>query len=173
MTRFAKIDTATSVVVNVEEWGQEPAQAGFIYVASETANRDDVWDGEAFSTPSADLATVKAAALAALADRRWRATQTFDYDGESAVPADPALSVITSIAVVEQIAPSGGAARTFKLKAGVFRSWTVAQIITYGMAIGVHVQACFDLEADLAGQIVAAVTSQAVAAIDIDTGWPT
>lgn len=51
MTRFAKIDTATSVVVNVEEWGQEPAQAGFVYVASETANRDDVWDGEVFSTP--------------------------------------------------------------------------------------------------------------------------
>lgn len=122
--------------------------------------------------PPLSLDATKGAALASLADRRWRETQTLDYDGETGVPADPAMSVITSIAVVENIAPSGGATRTFKLKSGVFRSWTVAQIVGYGMAIGAHVQACFDNEASLAAAITAATTIEGVAAVDIGAGWP-
>lgn len=114
----------------------------------------------------------KTARLAALADLRWRKTQTFDYDGETEVPADPALPVITSLAVADSPAPSG-AARTFKLKSpAVFREWTVAQIVAYGMAIGVHVQACFDREKALAALIGAAGTQEAFDAIDITTGWP-
>lgn len=110
--------------------------------------------------------------LSQLADLRWRRCQTMAYDGEESVPADPALSVITSIAVADGVAPSA-AARTFKLKSpAVFRQWTVAQIVTYGMAIGAHVQACFDREAVLASLIMAAEDEATLAAIDVSTGWP-
>lgn len=118
------------------------------------------------------LADLKTAKCKSLADYRWQRTQVMDYDGESDVPADPAMSVITSIAVVEQIIPSNGATRTFKLKSGVFRTWSVAQIISYGMAIGGHVQACFDREAVLYSEIEAAQTEADLAAVDIYADWP-
>ncbi len=108
--------------------------------------------------------------LAAIADYRRNRTQAMNYDGETAVPADQALSVITSIAVAEQLAPSGGATRTFKLKPGAFREWTVAQITAYGMAIGAYVQACFDREKDLADQATGGDIEGALAALE--TGWP-
>ncbi len=112
-----------------------------------------------------------AEALATIAAYRWNRTQTMTYDGETDVPADPALSVITSIAVAEQLAPSGGATRTFKLKPGAFREWTVAQITAYGMAIGAYVQACFDREEVLAAQAEGGDIAGALA--DLETGWPT
>ncbi len=122
--------------------------------------------------PAPSLADLKAGKCKTLADYRWQRTQVMDYDGETDVPADPAMSVITSIAVVEQLIPSNGATRTFKLKAGVFRTWNVTQIITYGMAIGNHVQSCFNHEASLYAQIEAAQNATALNAIDIFAGWP-
>lgn len=116
---------------------------------------------------------VREAMLAQLADIRWRRTLTFAYDGETDVPADPALSVITSLAVVDQLAPSGEATRTFKLKSpAVFRQWTIAQIVAYGLAIGAHVQACFDREAALAAAIETAADHEALSALDLGAGWP-
>ena len=132
-----------------------------------------LWDGDELSLPTPPLAGAKAVKLAALANERWGRTQAFSYDGETDVPADPALSVITSLAVADQIMPSGGATRTFKLKSpAVFREWTVAEIVAYGMAIGVHVQACFDREKALAAEIQAAADHAALDAIDITAGWP-
>lgn len=109
--------------------------------------------------------------LATIANYRWNRTQAMDYDGETAVPADQALSVITAIAVAEQLAPSGGATRNFKLKPGAWRQWTVAEITAYGMAIGAHVQACFDREEALAAQATGGDIAGALA--DLETGWPT
>lgn len=110
------------------------------------------------------------AALAAIADYRWHKTQTMDYDGETDVPANPALAVITSIAVAEQFAPTNGALRNFKLKPGAFRQWSVSQIVGYGMAIGAYVQACFDREEVLAAQAEGGDIASALAALE--TGWP-
>lgn len=138
-----------------------------------SVNCGQVWNGEALSDPVVSLADRKDAMLTKLSDTRWRRTLTFDYDGETHVPADPALSVITALAVADQLAPSGEALRTFKLKSpGVFRQWTIAQIVAYGMAIGVHVQACFDREAALAAAIEAAPDHDALAALDLTSGWP-
>ena len=127
--------------------------------------------------PSLD--DLRAAALVRLADIRWRRTLTFDYDGETDVPADPALSVITSLAVADQLAQTAApghdpaATRTFKLKSpAVFRQWTIAQIVDYGLAIGVHVQACFDREAALAAAIETAADHEALSALDLSSGWP-
>ena len=141
------------------------------------SGRDVVLDDDAAAEIRAAWAANEAAgpspldnALATIANYRWNRTQRMDYDGETDVPADPALSVITSIAVAEQLAPSGGATRTFKLKPGAFRQWSVAQIIGYGMAIGAYVQACFDREEVLAAQAEGGDIAGALAALE--TGWP-
>jgi len=122
--------------------------------------------------PLPSLPDLRAGKIKALADLRWQKTQTFTYDGENDVPADPAMGVITSIAVVEQMMSSNGAKRTFKLKAGVFRQWSVAEIIQYGMAIGAHVQACFNREAELYAKIMAAKSSEDLIKVDILANWP-
>lgn len=136
-----------------------------------TPAEEAAWAAEiAASIPTLDELKVTKTKL--LADYRWQRTQVMNYDGETDVPADPALSVITSIAVGEQFAPSNGATRTFKLKANVFRTWNVSQIVTYGIAIGNHVQACFNREKALYAQVQAAADEAALNAIDITVGWP-
>lgn len=119
-----------------------------------------------------DLSALRQTALDQLADQRWRATQTFTYDGVIA-PADPALGAVVGFVVGAQIsAPTGPA--TWKLATGEFRSWTVADVTAYGIAIREHIQDCFDQEAALAAQVAEAETPAAIAAI-VDragTGWP-
>lgn len=117
------------------------------------------------------LGDAKARRLAALADERWRRCQVFNYDGAEGVPADSALTAVMGIVVSNQLAAIEEPF-TFKLKAGEFRSWTVADVVAYGMAIRVHLQTCFDREAALDGEIQAAADHNALAAIDLTTGWP-
>ena len=110
--------------------------------------------------------------LAQLADLRWQKTQTMpEYDGASDVPADTARSVVTSKVLAaqfmtpeQQMEP-----QRFKLKPGEWRSWTIPDLIAYGLAIGVYMQQCFDHEDALEALIQAA---EDPASIDISTGWP-
>ena len=167
----ARIDAGSGIVeaVTVEDVLPD-ASGGRIFRPAEVGVAPGwTWDGEAFVPPTPPVPTLDDA-LAIIANYRWNRTQAMNYDGETAVPADQALSVITSIAVAEQLAPSGGATRTFKLKPGAFRQWTVAQITAYGMAIGAYVQACFDREKELADQATGGDITGALA--DLETGWP-
>lgn len=110
--------------------------------------------------------------LAALADLRWQKTQTMPaYDGATDVPADTARSVVTSKVLAAQfLTPEQQMTpQQFKLKPGEWRTWTVPDLIAYGMGIGAYMQLCFDHEADLEAQIRAA---EDPASIDITTGWP-
>lgn len=110
--------------------------------------------------------------LAALADLRWHKTQTMpEYDGATDVPADTARSVVTSKVLAAQfLTPEQQMTpQQFKLKPGEWRSWTVPDLIAYGMGIGTYMQLCFDHEAVLEAQIKAA---EDPASIDITTGWP-
>lgn len=110
--------------------------------------------------------------LAALADVRWHKTQTMpEYDGATNVPADTARSVVTSKVLAAQfLTPEQQMTpQQFKLKPGEWRSWTVPDLIAYGMGIGAYMQLCFDHEADLEAQIRVA---EDPASIDITTGWP-
>lgn len=170
--KIARIDAATGEVINVELWDTPPDDTAEHLFREATAGVGIgcTWDGEAFVAPIPPVPTLDDA-LAIIANYRWNRTQAMNYDGETGVPADQALSVITSIAVAEQLAPSGGATRTFKLKPGAFRQWTVAQIVGYGMAIGAYVQACFDREEQLAAQAEGGDIAGALAALE--TGWPT
>ncbi len=174
--RIARIDLQAGTagarpVVNVELWDQPPEDTAEHLFREATAGVGIgcTWDGEALVPPTPPAPALDDA-LAIIADYRWDRTQAMNYDGETAVPADRALSVITSIAVAEQLAPSGGATRTFKLKPGAFREWTVAQIAAYGMAIGAYVQACFDREKELADLATGGDIAGALAALE--SGWP-
>lgn len=110
--------------------------------------------------------------LAALADYRWTKTQTMpSYDGATDVPADTARSVVTSKVLAAQFMTEEQKLErhAFKLKPGEWRDWNLPDLINYGLAIGVYMQLCFDREATLEAEIIAAYP----APVDITTGWPT
>ncbi|PZR32300.1 DUF4376 domain-containing protein [Caulobacter segnis] len=119
------------------------------------------------------LGPVRSAALAQLADMRWQATEFFTYDGVAAW-ADSALSAVIGFVVGAQIAPPDGPV-SWKLAQGEFRSWSLAQVTAYGIAIRTHIQACFDVEADLTAQILAAESEQDITEIlaAASAAWPT
>lgn len=106
------------------------------------------------------LASARAAALAELADRRWRATQTMTYDNVVA-PADSALGAVVGFIVGAQVMPARVPV-TWKLAQGEFRTWSVEDVTAYGIAIRNHLQACFDVEAAATAAIFSATTPSAV-----------
>ena len=143
--------------------------------AAPPAGKLQIWSDGVWSliTPAApDLDALRSVALDELADQRWRATQTFSYDGVVA-PADPALGAVVGFVVGAQLAAPEGPS-TWELARGVFRSWTVEQIIAYGLAIRAHIQACFDNVEALSAEVAAATTPAAIAAIvdQAGTSWP-
>lgn len=109
--------------------------------------------------------------LAALADYRWMKTQTMPaYDGAVNVPADTARSVVTSKVLAAQFMTEEQKLErhAFKLKPGEWRDWNLPDLVTYGLAIGVYMQRCFDREAALEVDIIAVYPE----VVDITTGWP-
>lgn len=110
------------------------------------------------------LAEKQAPLLAALANRRWQATQRFTYDGVQTV-ADGAATALTGAIVAMQL-PGGPDTVLWKLADGDFREWDLAALVTFGQAVHAHVQACFDHEAALAGQILNGEEP------NIEAGWP-
>jgi hypothetical protein len=130
-------------------------------------------DAELDQYPTTDdlLATAKAHMKAQAAAIRWGKCQLMSYDGETAAYADAAIAVTT--AKIRALEESGSTDPVnFKLTATAWRSWTLTDLKAYGAAIDTHIQACFDNEAALAGQIEAAVNLDALRAIDLDAGWP-
>ena len=165
--RASIADSANATVGGVEIWtgGVPPALSQIESMLRHHAGTL----AQTFGLPdSAAPVTPLQQRLNALADLRWRKSQTFAYDGVPNAPADSALSAVTGFVVASQIAPSEGAT-TWKLASGEFRSWTFEQVVAYGIAIRGHIQACFDREEALTALIVAAVDP---ASIDISTGWP-
>lgn len=117
------------------------------------------------------LLSAKSQKLSELADIRWTKTQTFSYDGETDVPADSAMSaVIGTVVGAQSLNPEEPF--IWKLKPGVFRSWYVSDVQSYGLAIREHIQSCFDREAVLATIIESATSMAALKAIDLLVGWP-
>ena len=142
------------------------------------AGKATLWaDGWIFVDPPAPTYPPAVAApleqrLAELADHRWHRTQTMpQYDGAVDVPADTARSVVTSKVLAAQFMTEEQKLErhAFKLKPGEWRDWNLSDLINYGLAIGAYMQLCFDREAALEAEIIAAYP----APVDITTGWPT
>lgn len=109
--------------------------------------------------------------LAELADYRWRQTLVMpEYDGAVQVPAETARSVVTSKVLESSFMTEEQKLErhAFKLKTGEWRDWNVYDLIAYGVAIGGHIQLCFDREAVLEADIISAYPEP----VDITVGWP-
>ena len=74
-------------------------------------------------------------------------------------------------AYVKAVADDGFQITAWKTGPGVFSTLTAASIIAAANAIEAHVQACFDNEASLSGEITDAADLAELAAVDIEGGW--
>ncbi|MCA3696247.1 hypothetical protein [Aquidulcibacter sp.] len=118
------------------------------------------------------IGDVKAIKLSALANRRWQATQFFQFDGVKA-PADSAMTAITATAVAINLGLRDPTETIiWKLADGEFRQWLLSDLLTYANAVQTHIQACFNHEALLSGLIQSADSADDVEAISIEAGWP-
>jgi len=119
----------------------------------------------------AGMADAKAARKAALADRRWRAETGGATVAGMEIPTDAATQAkLTAAAVAALIDPAYSV--NWKVATGDFVALDHDQVIALAQGARAHVQGCFDREAALAAQIDAAATPEALAAIDIEAGWP-
>lgn len=116
------------------------------------------------------LAAAKAARIDALAERRWRAEQNFSFNGSPLTLDDGTQRRIAG--AIQYLAISGEASVRWQVVRGVFVTLTAAELTALGIAAGAHVQACFANVETIAGLIEAAEDEAAVAAIDLDAGWP-
>ena len=111
----------------------------------------------------------RTARLAELAALRWDKQQIVAWNGRS-VPADDVTTgrIVASI-VRAQVAGGAGFPIRWKLGDSDFVDLSLADLTGYGIAIGAHLQACYDHEADLAAQVAASADPTS---IDITAGWP-
>jgi hypothetical protein len=117
------------------------------------------------------LAEVKTKRKADLAMRRYRAEVAGTMVDTISVQTDRASQPkLTGAAVAAMLDPNYTV--VWKCADGTFRSFNHDQILAVAQAARAHVQACFNHEADVVDLIDAAADSAAVAAIDIETGWP-
>lgn len=114
---------------------------------------------------------VKPQMLEELAAIRWQHSQRFVYDGVETW-AQAAVSDITAAVVSMQVAADPNATIPWKLATGQWRLFDFAALVAYGQAVRTHVQACFTKEESLATQIMEADDVDALALIDLESGWP-
>lgn len=117
------------------------------------------------------LESARAQALAALADRRWRAEAGGITVNGVPIPTDERAQVkITGAALAAQRDPAMTVA--WKCSGDVWVTLSAEQLLALADAVRAHVQACFDREATLSAALAAAETVEAIAAIDLEGGWP-
>lgn len=119
-----------------------------------------------------ELGDAKVQARANLAAARWMATQFFTYDGVR-TQADAAIGVVVArLELRRQLSVPPEVTTKFKLADGEFRNWDEAALVAFGIALGGHIQTCFDLEGQADEQIEAAVTAAAALEIPDTVAWP-
>lgn len=117
----------------------------------------------------------KATALAALAARRWQVeTGGIDYLGHRIATDRESQSAIGNTRQLLAFAAEAGDPMTvdWKIADGDFLTLDLEQITAVALAVGGHVRACFAHEGAQAAHIKAAADAEALAAIDIEEGWP-
>lgn len=117
------------------------------------------------------LEDLRAAKLAALAERRWQAETGGTMVAGTPIKTDAESTGKITAAYVQASANPAFTVR-WKVDTGVFVTLDAATIIAIGDAVTAHVQACFDNEDVLTTAILAAEDAAALDAIDIEAGWP-
>jgi hypothetical protein len=123
-------------------------------------------------SPTPTLDEMKTQKLAALAERRWRAEGAGVTIGDIRVQST--REAWTPLARLYQRALSDPtfSCPAWKLGDGSFIAIDNATLIAMGDAVEAHVQACFLREKEISTLIAAAADAAALAAIDIESGWP-
>lgn len=107
-------------------------------------------------------------ALTELANYRWLKTQYFVYDGVL-TQADAAIgAVLGKLEFRKRLNVPSDLQENFKLSDSEFRKWDEGDLEAFGIAVGFHIQRCFDREAELTELIV---NSDSPDTIDITVGW--
>ena len=117
------------------------------------------------------LADEKAKRLQDLAARRYEAEEGGTTLGGNPLATDRITQSKITAAYVKASVDADYEITAWKTGPGVFSTLTAATIIAAANAIEAHVQACFDNEASLSGEITDAVDLAELAAVDIDGGW--
>lgn len=119
------------------------------------------------------LEDTRTARLADLAALRWAGQQTMAWADRQAPADDVTLGRIMAAYQRAQISGSDMTTTVrWKFGAGDFADLSINDLVAYGVAIGTHMQGCYDHEADLSAQLLAAPDRDSLIAIDITAGWP-
>lgn len=118
-----------------------------------------------------ELPYAKSAVMRDLANLRWRRETGGTVVAGLAVPTDDKTQSKLQGAVLAAMLDANYTVQ-WKLADGSFARLNSSQIVAVAQGVRAHVQACFDYEAGLSAQIESAATPAALAAIDIEAGWP-
>ncbi|PZO05468.1 MAG: hypothetical protein DCF29_08180 [Alphaproteobacteria bacterium] len=123
------------------------------------------------------LDELKAAVCVQVRERRWRSHIEVTFVGVTFVSDDTAATRLTAAITARQTAQALGleavdATAAWEAKDGTMVPMTLNDLRGLLLAGVARTQAAFDRQAQLTAQIKAAGTVQALAAIDLDAGWP-
>ena len=176
-----------NVVANVEVVADGYVRPGYRVVASETAGPGDIYDPATglFAVPAAPLADLRAAASASvMALRDARIAGGFTFQGVPYQTRDEDRENIAGAAQLAFMALVAGAKPGDLRWADAARdfAWIAADnglvtmdamtVVAFGKAAAAFKQGCIFAAFMLKGAIEKAPDSAALAAIDLDAGWP-
>ena len=118
------------------------------------------------------IGDVRAACRAQVALICWDKQQSMKWRGRVVQADDTTLGRLMAAVMRAQLANDPGFSIRWKFGDNDFDTLTLPDVISYGTAIGTHLQACYDREAELIDAITKAVGVAALAAIDLTGGWP-
>lgn len=117
------------------------------------------------------VAAAKAKKLGELAAKRWLTeTRGTTVNGIKFATDATSQTKLMGAAFDAQMEP--GLAIKWKTADGTFVALDAPGMATIAKAVRAHVQACFDREAELRADIEKMCNPDAIAALDINTGWP-
>ena len=118
------------------------------------------------------IGDVRVALRAQVAAIRWAQQQSMKWRGRIVQADDTTLGRLMAAVIRAQLANDPTFSIRWKFGDNDFDTLTLPDVISYGTAIGSHLQACYDHEAELVAAVTSAVGAATVAAIDITSGWP-
>lgn len=127
--------------------------------------------------PAPTLDELKAQACAQMRALRWASHITVTYEGVEFVSDDTAATRLTAAITARQTAQALGleatdAVRGWEAKNGTMIPMTLNDLRGLLMTGVAKVQSAFDRQEVLTGLINASATPEALAAIDLTSGWP-
>ncbi|MCZ4341509.1 DUF4376 domain-containing protein [Sphingomonadaceae bacterium G21617-S1] len=164
-------DRAELGLFEIEEPDHAPASVRVLGSVIEGDDRPQrVWQTEPI--PLGDL---RAQAVARIAARRWDRQQSMLWNGNTVPSDDTTLGrIMATVKLAElQGKEPGDVVAHWKFSPGALTPVTLAQAIGYGVAIGAHLQALFQREAELAAVVLAPGASADTIIAGAEAQWDT